>query len=80
MRIVYSSVFSFTCLVAFGGCSQNAMPDRDLTYWADTPGDPIGGLVGEPLARFERGRDEMDRVFGASSGLGPSFNADRVTI
>lgn len=76
MRIVYSSVFSFTCLVAFGGCSQNAMPDRDLTYWADTPGDPIGGLVGEPLARFERGRDEMDRVFGASSGLGPSFNAD----
>ena len=44
---------------------------------ADTIGDPVPGLTGEELARFEAGRALFDRVFSVEEGTGPLFNENQ---
>ncbi|MCO4746124.1 MAG: hypothetical protein KC912_15110 [Proteobacteria bacterium] len=67
---------TISILLALTACGGNALPDRDLPIWADTPGDPIDSLDAATLELFERGREQMVRTFDEPGGLGPSFNTD----
>lgn len=64
-------------VLLLAGCMQpEALPDPDLGYWVDVPGDPVPGLDADTLASFERGREVMEKGFTPEEGLGPSFNTD----
>ncbi|MFT4977839.1 MAG: CxxC motif-containing protein (DUF1111 family) [Myxococcota bacterium] len=51
-------------------------PADDADIFVAALGDPVPWLDAETLARFERGREVMERAFTPPEGLGPTFNAD----
>lgn len=58
------SIYIF-CASQLSGCAR-----------APTLGEPIRGLTPAERERFERGREEFERVFVPETGLGPTFNAE----